>query len=331
MSNLSSFAPCGNILLDIYKKKPDYFVRLIEFILLRKRNPVRFYLSDTQWCDLRISGILTTTNREYNTIHDWYNDILHTNYPMEHTAIFEEIYVSSRMTLDFVVRMMATRKDIAEFNDTAYKSYRLYKHIHNALRAMKYLRRWNSGASYHMLWNGRNYVVSITSTHSDGGEDILDAFDRGELTNLYYIPPNSSTLVHIPTVNEPLMPTPPTSPLMPTPTHMPTPLLDPVPTPSTPSTPVPSLQLTSPVSSDSSAPSVNTQVTHVSVDVKDVINAIIATGIFPPTNAVLDMEARLAALEAKLVQQDTYIKQQSTLIAQHETYIRHIESYLAYR
>jgi hypothetical protein len=74
----------------------------------------------------------------------------------------------------------------------------------------------------------------------------------------------------------------------------------------------------------------------VTINVKAVADAIIAAGIFVPTNvyqetnaSVLTLLTHLQALEAKVAYQEQYIQHQNALIAQHETSIRHIEAYLS--
>jgi hypothetical protein len=182
----------------MYVEDSRRFVRCIEFILTKyNMKSVRFHLCDNQYSTCpTMAGTLVSDNdakKEYDSMSDWYNDVMNTNYDVTTTSYFANIYISKQVNLEFVVTKMATMEDIGEFTDHKYRSYMLYKKINAMLRTLNYIRAWNSYSLYKVAWNGTEYTVRINNVSTVGSPDtsdmMLSQFIQGTITDLYYVTP----------------------------------------------------------------------------------------------------------------------------------------------
>lgn len=193
-----------SILQKMYAEDSRRFVRCIEFILIKYRiKSVRFHLCENQYsvCST-IAGTLVTDGsikKEYDSISDWYNDVMKTDYDATTTSYFANITISKKVNLEFVLAKMATVEDIQEFTDHKYRSYMLYKQINATLRGLNHIRAWNSYSVYRVAWNNAEYNVRINSTSTIGDTDTSNAmlaqFIQGTSTDLYHITSTSRILI----------------------------------------------------------------------------------------------------------------------------------------
>ena len=198
----------------MYAEDPLQFNRCIEFILLKyKIKSVRLHLCDNKYSTCpSISGSLVSDGdikKEYYRISDWYNDVMGTHHSPTSTTYFGDIYISKKITLQFVMVKMVTAEDLREFTDHKYRSYVLYKQIHMLLRELKHIRSWNPHAVYKVAWNNKEYNVRINNTttvrNTDTSNVMLEQFIKGTIKDLYHITPtvripipNVSTDIHFP-------------------------------------------------------------------------------------------------------------------------------------
>ncbi len=174
-------------IFETYFRDPAYFQRMLEFFLHARFRAVRLHIQDkkSESVFFAVDGTLVNVvnnKRRFSTLTEWFNAVQETSHDMYHTGIFNQIYITHRVTIGDILRTV-DHSEIREFQDTKYRSSIAYNYIFRRLRANFIGCDWGKQQVYEVVWKGHTYAVAINNTYSaDGGNvrTFLEKFVGGK-------------------------------------------------------------------------------------------------------------------------------------------------------
>ncbi len=161
-------------IFETYFRDPAYFQRMLEFFLHARFRAVRLHIQDkkSESVFFAVDGTLVNVRnnkRRFSTLTEWFNAVQGTGHDMYYTGIFNQIYITHRVTIGDILRTVDL-SEIREFQDTKYRSSIAYNYIFRRLRANFIGCDWEKQQVYEVVWKGHTYAVAINNTYSaDGG------------------------------------------------------------------------------------------------------------------------------------------------------------------
>lgn len=190
--------PLHDYITQIYKETGDssYIIRFIDYLVSSTNRRVTF-TTNGYTAEPLISGILQNikTKERYYSLAQFYNKATLGNVSETDTNIFKKINVTSGYTL-WRILCNIQEKTILGFFDQKYRSFLMYRDIRQRI---KYYTSIDTNKDIKLDWNENKFVVTHTQIRCEDNPNmiysLLEAYEDGYITNLYYCSDNSSYLI----------------------------------------------------------------------------------------------------------------------------------------
>lgn len=186
-------------LLKIYKEFDDplYIIRFIDY-KINQRHPKRtVFMANGSTVKCLISGVLKElkTEKLYNSLAEWFNDTLPDNmsvwYPEGNEELLEKIYHKEDATL-YDLFCKVTDSDILYFTDKKYRVFSMYNDLRKRVEYYLGIEAFKDNEYEVISWNRYKFIINTSSlkkydsTGTHTFNDLLDAYESGNIKNLYY-------------------------------------------------------------------------------------------------------------------------------------------------
>lgn len=177
-------------------KDPSYVIRLFDYIISSRYHRTVFMIGPYSVTPL-ITGVLenTKTKQNYYSLVEFYNSVA--SRPLKETdlEIFKHINVTNNYSL-WRVFCSLTNEDILGFFDQKYRAFLLFRDMRKLIKI-----RNHSEREMQIYWNEQEYdlylnrVVCKFTQDQHAVFELLEAFERGDMTGLYYLHNNKKYLI----------------------------------------------------------------------------------------------------------------------------------------
>ncbi len=190
-------------------RDPFYFIRFLNHCITKSFRGDYYIEVNGYKCKILISGVLEEIgdeNKKYNSLTEFYNSATGLSLSMYDETIFHYIYFKPEYTLH---RLLSTLKDddVLEFNDEKYRVFSMVRDLRERVRHYTGMTMNLSNANTNanaksvletLKWNNTKYTISLSKIREHGIRrktdnciKLLEAYESGEIQNLYYNKPGT--------------------------------------------------------------------------------------------------------------------------------------------
>jgi hypothetical protein len=174
----------SDIVSRLYKSEHDalYFIRLLNFLILKRMNFVVFFIpgKDIKVKPLHTGVLEDKTNKIcYNSLYEFYNAVSDEKMNPTDTEIFSKIYVSTNFNIKRLISVLE-EKDVLSFIDQKYRSFLIHNDIRRRVKSIKNM-SWTDAV--YLEWD--NCIYKLERDNIVAEDDILNMYKVSEFLDSY--------------------------------------------------------------------------------------------------------------------------------------------------
>jgi hypothetical protein len=191
--------PIINSVMRMYKEIPEsvYFNRFLDVVIGKRFNSVDFNINGYR-ARMYITGVLyDDKGKKFFSLVEFYNHVTGENMEEHDETVFHHLFVTKSYNINRILNAV-TEDEVLDFCDQKYRSFCMYRDLKMRIKHYTKKNVPENVDSIQVMWNNRSHDVTISNVTCKSGAtnpflayQLMNAYESGSITDLYYIHPST--------------------------------------------------------------------------------------------------------------------------------------------